>query len=973
MVKQKLYSIFECSFFDFNATLFEFDCISDRFSTDANLLTKTKEVLTMKYRYVLLTALVTLLTISASAAFTPPMIEDIKEYSNGSYWQVLFNSDEELDAFESIDILMAEGFTQDLIDMERVATWKITQSFIDSASRGGRQYGVFGLAPKGAFSGKRTFLLRFNYSSESSTDSRYYQRDWDSGKSLNVSINHDEIGLIDRKHVSQLGFNFSYSEVELLQWNGADYSATYEESTGRVTWTPKEAGEYIFTATFARKGNNNNSESFTWVVHVGNCKEPGRNIFVISGIDSARHGLFIPEFVSPNIRKQLITSGQWANELFITTYENEPYVIKTTYYDPVNNNATAGYVLSEKGAFIITPDRAIATQFKVSCGETDSTWINFKEDTKFAIVSNPGKNGVVDQEYVYEPVASKYDASDLVWDFEKLPKGAKMEDGTTGRITFTPEEAGEYEFAIICSNINTNEVVSQEWVVRVSNCAFNGSLFLSMQDNGQNVLPPIHVFDKKGDYIRSEQYPAFGLDKGEYIIGIEIPGYALSNNRERTYLYSGNVYDIKKAETIEIACGDTTEYKWDLTGLLPKGVNVTGKIYDTDTENPLMGYVEFVCVEGIFKGRSAATYSREQHGYEMKLPSGQKWVARAYSAFDSTNWTDRYHLGYYGGSDNFFDAEIIELENGKTIDIGLMVAEDQSASISGNVTDKDNNSIEGVVITAYMVEAVKGYESFLYNAYSARTDSDGNYTLENLMPGEYVVHAWASGYLGGYWKGQSEKVVIEWLKAKDVEVEEDEETSGIDFTLQVRDKNNGNCRVRGNTRNEGGLVQTEDNPQEDNAVTGVFITVIDMDGNSIATSYSDYMGDFDIEGLAVGSYDIIADKPGYESISSGFTLAEEGDVADVDLAVLPWQSVSDLISAGYSIYPNPSDISATIAGFHSTDISVAIYDVTGTRYITDYTLSAGTVELSTNNLPAGQFIIIVNDGGKSYQGVLIVK
>jgi len=930
----------------------------------------------VKHRYTLIMALLVML-VAGSMAIADLRIESVRGYVNGSYWDIRFNTSDDFSTYESIDIFMADGHTQDFADMEKVQTRPLTPGLRDSLKWGyeySNFYSLSGVAPKNAFSGKKTYALRLNHKNGNNKQSNYHQWDWEvEGEPLTVSRSHSNLGVIGQTHVLQLNFNYDISEVELVSLNDDNVNAIYDATNGKVSWTPTESGAYTFVGQFRKKGSNVNIVTYTWVVYVGSCSEPGKMTFHVEGIpqNSMYRPYFTAEFISDKLNKALIHTNNWGNFFIVESHDPQAYVIKVRDYDSEGKGVIEGY-LSTKNGYMLVNDKLEADRYEIPCGIIDSTFIKYEAEEKFMITSTPGKKGAVGEEYVYEPEASKYEASDLVWDFQKLPKDAQM-NTNDGRITFTPKEAGDYEFSIICSSISDNITVTQDWTVRVAECAFNGSLVVSLLNSGQNVSPEIHVFDKKGDHVKTEKYPFFGLDKGDYILGIEVPSYSL-NDRGQTLLYSGNVYDIKKAETIEIACSDTTEYKWDVTGFLPDGVDVVGKVYDAETQSALHARVEFVCISGIFKGRTASVFSNAVDGYVVALPTGQKWVARAFSAIDSADiGTDKYHLGYYGGADNFFDAEIIEIENNKTIDIGLKPAEDKSASISGVITDEDGNVLEGAAVTAFMIETIKGYEGLRYNAFSTRTDVNGYYKLENLVPGEYVIHAWSGGYLGGYWKGQSEKVVYEWLKAKSVELDKDESVEDVNFSLELRNKNNGSCRVYGNTRNEGGLVKSEDNPHADNAVTGVFITIVDMDGNAVATSYSDYMGDFDIDGLSIGSYDILADKPGYERSSRGFTLDQEGDVEELDMSVQTWQSVSDMYQAGYKIYPNPSDISATITGFVTSDISVDLFDASGVRIGVDYDIAGGKLELSTDKLAVGHYIIVVTDGGNSYRGVLMVK
>ena len=69
--------------------------------------------------------------------------------------------------------------------------------------------------------------------------------------------------------------------------------------------------------------------------------------------------------------------------------------------------------------------------------------------------------------------------------------------------------------------------------------------------------------------------------------------------------------------------------------------------------------------------------------------------------------------------------------------INFTFSQSPSQTIKGNVIDKQSqNTIPGVVISILNVDPIK----------KVLTDLDGNYKLENIVPGRYEIHAKYTGY-----------------------------------------------------------------------------------------------------------------------------------------------------------------------------------------------------------------------------------
>jgi hypothetical protein len=91
-------------------------------------------------------------------------------------------------------------------------------------------------------------------------------------------------------------------------------------------------------------------------------------------------------------------------------------------------------------------------------------------------------------------------------------------------------------------------------------------------------------------------------------------------------------------------------------------------------------------------------------------------------------------FGTYGGFPPA-DVPVVAGETVSDIDITITLSPSPTGSISGNVADAEDRSIEGATVVA------SGTGSG-----SATSDANGDYTIYGLVPGTYTVEAWANGF-----------------------------------------------------------------------------------------------------------------------------------------------------------------------------------------------------------------------------------
>ena len=128
----------------------------------------------------------------------------------------------------------------------------------------------------------------------------------------------------------------------------------------------------------------------------------------------------------------------------------------------------------------------------------------------------------------------------------------------------------------------------------------------------------------------------------------------------------------------------------------------------------------------------------------------------------------KYVPEWYDDAYDVSDATLLGVTLGQEASgIDLYLA--RSGSISGYVYDESGNPIGDASVYAF---------SDVYPGNGANTGSDGSYTIEGLLSGNYRVQATVSGHIAEYYND-----VPDDASATEVEVNAPDDTPGVDFTL----------------------------------------------------------------------------------------------------------------------------------------------------------------------------------------------
>jgi protocatechuate 3,4-dioxygenase beta subunit len=306
-------------------------------------------------------------------------------------------------------------------------------------------------------------------------------------------------------------------------------------------------------------------------------------------------------------------------------------------------------------------------------------------------------------------------------------------------------------------------------------------------------------------------YTLSGMIPGDYRIVASAAGYATA--------YYDNTPNYFDATLVAVALGTDTP---GIDIALAAEASISGTVtdeYGTPIANAYVYANSDVCC---LPGGYAYTDANGQYTIGG-LPAG---------AYRVIGTADGYVEEYFDNAPYYELATIVTVAAGDEA-TGIDFALTQAGSISGTVTDGLGEPILGAWVTADSTACCYGAGTY--------SDASGNYTLGNLPPGDYVVHAEADQYAGEFYND-----VYDFDAATLVPITSGGETSDIDFALS-----------------NGG---------------GISGTVVDADGNPLADVYvwadrdgcCDYAetwtgpdGSYVIEGLSPGSYRVAADASGF--------------------------------------------------------------------------------------------------------------
>ena len=419
-----------------------------------------------------------------------------------------------------------------------------------------------------------------------------------------------------------------------------------------------------------------------------------------------------------------------------------------------------------------------------------------------------------------------------------------------------------------------------------------------------------------------------------------------------------NVPDIQQATLITLNSGDSISLNIPLTPFIPPTLyTLSGSVTD-NSGNPLRARLEIFPV----KMNSRFHHHNNRHvvtdslgNYSIPVKEGDTLVVYCKPL------NHDYQSEYFDNKENFSDADRIPVNGDITgINFSLDPVPVYTNGISGFVKNEGDS---GVVahITAFNLA---GHHLTKYRSIS---DSLGNYELNNMVPGQYILLALPEeDYMPTFFRYDGEPT-LNRHDADSVVVEENGVVPGINFIVRPFEQN-GFANVTGIINDNSG-----------NPVCGATVFAIDLNNNLVSYTISNANGQFNLEGFEPGSYRVVGDKFGFNSDQyTDVTLDYSNNTSqNISITLNPdgvTSAGNDQVMNSYRLnqnYPNPFNPSTSISySIAKTEmVTIKVVDILGREVATllnevkpagNYQLQFDASKLSSGvyfyKLQAGSFV-----------------
>lgn len=447
----------------------------------------------------------------------------------------------------------------------------------------------------------------------------------------------------------------------------------------------------------------------------------------------------------------------------------------------------------------------------------------------------------------------------------------------------------------------------------------------------------------------SGQYTAT-LSPGKYIVQCQY----FDTDVDYFFQYYENTKDMASATEIAVIAEQTVEnidFNIPEPLVLPE-VTISGQVTD-EQGSPLQGAVVDLIFQPVLYSfcydslmlDDATTTTDADGKYSFLLKNVKSPVTKI--VVSAT--VGGYLREFYNDQKEYYLADVLvpgELAAFENIDFTL--SKEPAAvpyTISGAVTDETGAAIAGAEVTAYHAND--------YCVVSTRTNSDGEYELENLYEGNYVVQFYAPGFIPEFYDNKENWELADQLTPNQSLV-------NVNAALTSFEADSSLDKILGQVTDGDGT-----------ALGGVLVTVKNGQGKTVGFDFSDSNGSYRIEGIKNGQLTVDANRVQYKYKSDALNLSASKSATKVYHISLEKAGATSSIAAGVEQkglpanlelkgnYPNPFNPETTIRFSLSQParVTVKIYNIVGQEvtHLTNGRMEAGFHSLkwaATNNLGA---------------------
>jgi len=520
-------------------------------------------------------------------------------------------------------------------------------------------------------------------------------------------------------------------------------------------------------------------------------------------------------------------------------------------------------------------------------------------------------------------------------------------DSVTGIVTWTPSAGGYFKVKIKAES-NLGGKAFQEWSIKVTGPT--GTISGTVTNSSDNsALAGVTVFFINTNSTRHEV--AYTDQNGQYSKQLVEGNYKIKfYKRGFVPEFFDNKGSIDSADVVTVTANTTFVANADLTPVAPPTLyTISGSVLDANGQPVKSVVTAFVVKDTTFPilpptPRNMSAVTDSLGNYQLRVIGGFQYVVYA------KPFNRNYYPEFWDNKRTFQEADrILVNSNVENINFVLEQKPVYNNGIAGLVKDFNNGNPVEAVVSVFKLNNGR-FKPFK----STRTDSLGNYLVENLEPGNYIVFAKPRlPYLPGYYKADT--VAFRWRDADTVVVSENGIVENININLVTR-PDTGFAKISGYVRTVNG-----------DPVSGAVVLTYNLNGEVVAYSISSNDGSYQIENLVAGDYTLVVDATEYENASSDNSVSlnyGSNPSTTKDLYLNPESTTgvksNSPVPSSYSLsqnYPNPFNPSTQIRFTipEKTNVKLEVYNLIGQK----------VADLVNSELSAGEYSITFNASGLS--------
>jgi protocatechuate 3,4-dioxygenase beta subunit len=421
------------------------------------------------------------------------------------------------------------------------------------------------------------------------------------------------------------------------------------------------------------------------------------------------------------------------------------------------------------------------------------------------------------------------------------------------------------------------------------------------------------------------------------------------------YEFYDNVHTIAEATEIAVADDQTVEnINFGAPSPSTLEIVVMGKVTDA-FNNPIEGANVRAWSHRRCSNDSTWATTDANGDYSISFSSNRPWIR-----FSVVAKKDGFFKEYYNEKPSWWEADVLKAFNDSTFtNISFTLDSDSATfdnSISGSVTNTNGESLADVTVSAFSRNG--GHRRF-----TTTTDSTGNYTLENLRNGNYILFFFKEDYIPEFYDN-----VHRWEDATPVNATGT--IMGINASLDMDSSGGGNGIITGTIRDANNA-----------PLAGTLVTIKNSFNQVIGYSMTSSDGNYEIEGMNGGNYTVNGSVFGYGSSAQTITfdpIQSNTMIVNMNLTSTPLEVTENgkPIPSEVTLadnYPNPFN-PTTVISFSIPEaqyVKLAIYNLLGQKVQElvneflpsgNYSASWDATDASGNNVSSGMYLYRLEAG-----------